>query len=237
MPTNQGLGAAYPGLGKRRSGRGGGQIRRSERFRGCEHGNNLDACRSGLRPARRGRPLVEPLSHLFARCRQPQHRTARRRLLLGAAEGWRIGSAPPGRLRRTGRGIASARCARPAADGGRRRDAQLDTETGRVQHQCDQSYVVGGYIRSSLVQWAPRVDRVLDEKLQRVKSFVEGKSPTQWGSIRAIALRGLIMGPVNPLKGETLDGEEIWRGIRGWALPADASPVRLVGEASAQQIP
>ena len=28
-------------------------------------------------------------------------------------------------------------------------------------------------------QWAPRIDRVLDEQLQRLKSFVEGKSPPQ----------------------------------------------------------
>jgi uncharacterized protein YndB with AHSA1/START domain len=41
------------------------------------------------------------------------------------------------------------------------------------------SYVVGGYIRSGMEQWAPRVDRVLDEQLQQLKSFVEGKSPTQ----------------------------------------------------------
>jgi hypothetical protein len=26
-------------------------------------------------------------------------------------------------------------------------------------------------------QWAPRVDRVLDEQLQRLKSFVEGNPP------------------------------------------------------------
>jgi uncharacterized protein YndB with AHSA1/START domain len=38
-----------------------------------------------------------------------------------------------------------------------------------------QGYVVGGYIRSGMEQWAPRVDRVLDEQLQRLKSFVEGK--------------------------------------------------------------
>jgi uncharacterized protein YndB with AHSA1/START domain len=42
-----------------------------------------------------------------------------------------------------------------------------------------QSYVVGGYIRSGMEQWAPRVDRVLDEQLQRLKSFIEGKPPTQ----------------------------------------------------------
>jgi uncharacterized protein YndB with AHSA1/START domain len=39
-----------------------------------------------------------------------------------------------------------------------------------------QSYVVGGYIRSGMEQWASRVDRVLDEQLQRLKSFVEGQS-------------------------------------------------------------
>jgi uncharacterized protein YndB with AHSA1/START domain len=41
------------------------------------------------------------------------------------------------------------------------------------------SYVVGGYIRSGMEQWAPKVDRVLDEQLQRLKSYVEGKSPAQ----------------------------------------------------------
>jgi hypothetical protein len=40
-----------------------------------------------------------------------------------------------------------------------------------------QSYVVGGYIRGGMEQWAPRVDRVLDEQLQPLKSFIEGKSP------------------------------------------------------------
>jgi len=42
-----------------------------------------------------------------------------------------------------------------------------------------QSYVIGGYIRGGMEQWAPRVDRVLDEQLQRLKSFVEGPSPTR----------------------------------------------------------
>ena len=41
------------------------------------------------------------------------------------------------------------------------------------------SYVVGGYIRGGMEQWAPQVDRVLDEQLQRLKGFVEGKPPTQ----------------------------------------------------------
>jgi uncharacterized protein YndB with AHSA1/START domain len=40
-----------------------------------------------------------------------------------------------------------------------------------------QSYVVGGYIRGGTEEWAPRVDRVLDEQLQRLKSFLEGNSP------------------------------------------------------------
>ena len=42
-----------------------------------------------------------------------------------------------------------------------------------------QSYVVGGYIRSGMEQWAPKVDRVLEEQLQRLKSFVEEKSPVR----------------------------------------------------------
>jgi uncharacterized protein YndB with AHSA1/START domain len=41
------------------------------------------------------------------------------------------------------------------------------------------SYVLGGYIRGGMEQWAPKVDRVLDEQLQRLKSYVEGKSPPQ----------------------------------------------------------
>ena len=36
-----------------------------------------------------------------------------------------------------------------------------------------ESYVVGGYIRGGMEPWAPRVDRVLDEQLQRLKNFVE----------------------------------------------------------------
>ena len=32
---------------------------------------------------------------------------------------------------------------------------------------------------AGLEQWAPKVDRVLDEQLQRLKSFVEGKPPPQ----------------------------------------------------------
>jgi len=41
------------------------------------------------------------------------------------------------------------------------------------------TYVVGGYIRTGMEQWAPRVDRVLDEQLQRLKGFVEGNSATR----------------------------------------------------------
>jgi hypothetical protein len=42
-----------------------------------------------------------------------------------------------------------------------------------------QSYVVGGYIRGGMEQWAPRVDRVLDEQLQRLKTFMEGNLPSR----------------------------------------------------------
>ncbi len=41
------------------------------------------------------------------------------------------------------------------------------------------SYVLGDYIRSGMEQWAPQVDRVLDEQLQRLKSYIESKSPPQ----------------------------------------------------------
>src|SRR6266851_1364282 len=36
---------------------------------------------------------------------------------------------------------------------------------------------------------------------------------------------------------EKRDGEEIWRGIRGWTLPVDAPALRPVDEASAPKIP
>jgi hypothetical protein len=38
-----------------------------------------------------------------------------------------------------------------------------------------QSYVVGGYIRGGMEQWAPKVDRVLHEQLERLQRFVEAK--------------------------------------------------------------
>jgi hypothetical protein len=38
-----------------------------------------------------------------------------------------------------------------------------------------QSYVVGGYIRSAMDNWAPKVDGVLREQLGRLQRFVEGK--------------------------------------------------------------
>ncbi len=37
------------------------------------------------------------------------------------------------------------------------------------------SYVVGGYIRGGMEQWAPRVDRVLNEQLENLKNYVDGK--------------------------------------------------------------
>lgn len=38
-----------------------------------------------------------------------------------------------------------------------------------------QSYVVGGYIRKGIDDWAPRVDKVLHEQLDRLQRFVEAK--------------------------------------------------------------
>ncbi|MBV8119784.1 MAG: SRPBCC family protein [Alphaproteobacteria bacterium] len=38
-----------------------------------------------------------------------------------------------------------------------------------------QIYVVGGYLRGGMVQWAPKVDKVLDEQLGRLKRYVEAK--------------------------------------------------------------
>jgi hypothetical protein len=38
-----------------------------------------------------------------------------------------------------------------------------------------QSYVVGGYLRSGMEQWAPKVDNVLHEQLDRLKRYVEAK--------------------------------------------------------------
>jgi len=38
-----------------------------------------------------------------------------------------------------------------------------------------QSYVVGGYIRSGMDNWAPKVDGVLHEQLDRLQRFVEAK--------------------------------------------------------------
>lgn len=38
-----------------------------------------------------------------------------------------------------------------------------------------QSYVVGGYLRGGMDQWAPKVDNVLHEQLDRLKRYVEAK--------------------------------------------------------------
>jgi uncharacterized protein YndB with AHSA1/START domain len=38
-----------------------------------------------------------------------------------------------------------------------------------------QSYVVGGYIRGGMDIWAPRVDKVLHEQLDRLQRFAEAK--------------------------------------------------------------
>jgi hypothetical protein len=69
----------------------------------------------------------------------------------------------------------SARCRWRVVDG----TLSWALKPGEDGTDVTQSYVVGGYIRSGMEQWAPRVDRVLDEQLQRLKSFVEGKPPPQ----------------------------------------------------------
>jgi len=38
-----------------------------------------------------------------------------------------------------------------------------------------QSYVIGGYIRSGMENWAPKVDGVLHEQFDRLRRFVEAK--------------------------------------------------------------
>jgi uncharacterized protein YndB with AHSA1/START domain len=38
-----------------------------------------------------------------------------------------------------------------------------------------QSYVVGGYVRGGMDNWAPRIDKVLHEQLERLQRFVEAK--------------------------------------------------------------
>jgi uncharacterized protein YndB with AHSA1/START domain len=50
---------------------------------------------------------------------------------------------------------------------------------GEGDTNVTQSYVVGGYIRSGMEQWAPKVDRVLEEQFERLKSFVEGNPPAR----------------------------------------------------------
>ena len=40
-----------------------------------------------------------------------------------------------------------------------------------------QSYVVGGYIRGGPAKWAPAVDGVLSEQLDRLKAVLDGTSP------------------------------------------------------------
>jgi hypothetical protein len=42
-----------------------------------------------------------------------------------------------------------------------------------------QSCVVGGYIRGWMENWTPKVDRVLDQALQRLKDFPEGKTASR----------------------------------------------------------
>jgi uncharacterized protein YndB with AHSA1/START domain len=56
---------------------------------------------------------------------------------------------------------------------------QEQLETGRGRHQPHAELCRRRLHPQRHGAMAPRVDRVLDEQLQRLKSFVEGKSPTQ----------------------------------------------------------
>jgi hypothetical protein len=46
---------------------------------------------------------------------------------------------------------------------------QMEGKPAEGGTSLTQSYVIGGYIRGGMEQWAPRVDRVLDEQLQRLR--------------------------------------------------------------------
>jgi uncharacterized protein YndB with AHSA1/START domain len=48
---------------------------------------------------------------------------------------------------------------------------------GKDGTQLDVSYIVGGYLRKGPETWAPIVDEVLDEQVQRLKRYAETGSP------------------------------------------------------------
>jgi len=48
---------------------------------------------------------------------------------------------------------------------------------GKDGTQLDVSYIVGGYLRKGPEWWAPIVDQVLDEQVQRLKLYAETGSP------------------------------------------------------------
>ena len=83
----------------------------------------------------------------------------------GSVQHMRVVYTAPGAGLRLRGGLACCRCSVHGAT-----ELMLKPADGGTS--VAQSYVVGGYIRSGMEQWAPRVDRVLDEQLQRLKSFV-----------------------------------------------------------------
>ncbi|MGB9648643.1 MAG: hypothetical protein WCB44_26570 [Stellaceae bacterium] len=122
---------------------------------------------------------MEPLSYIFARRRQLQHRAARRRLFCerlkdgGSVQHLQVVYAAPGQ------GVRLRGALGPLQMEGVDVALSWTLKPGEGGTSVTLSYVLGGYIRRGMEQWAPKVDRVLDEQLQRLKSFVEGNSPMQ----------------------------------------------------------
>lgn len=64
------------------------------------------------------------------------------------------------------------------AEGSRRR-LELGPQTGRRRNRIYPKLCCRRLYPERDQQWAPRIDRVLDEQLQRLKNYVEGKSPAR----------------------------------------------------------
>jgi hypothetical protein len=119
--------------------------------------------------------MVEFLPHLITRCQQSQSRSQGRRLLCerlkdgGSVQHLIVVYAAPGEgLRLRG---ALGPLQMEGVDG-TLAWALKPSEGGT---NVMQSYVVGGYIRSGMDNWAPKVDGVLHEQLDRLRRFVEAK--------------------------------------------------------------
>jgi hypothetical protein len=147
----QGFVAAYSGLGRRGSGRGGGQ---GGRWWDPSHTFSRDAANLSME-LHAGGCFCERLKDG------------------GSVQHLQVVYAAPGQ------GLRLRGALGPLQTEGVDGTLSWTLKPGEGGTSVALSYVVGGYIRSGTEQWAPRVDRVLDEQLQRPKSFVEGKSPPQ----------------------------------------------------------